>query len=120
VAISIVPPGERAGVGRPPRPGPTGLVQIIVPLPGHTWKSLQREWNEEYEQWRYESVSNFNRDAKNALNRLLWPGWITRADNQELQWRASMVVAVRVRFEVALAVACSSLLPDRLARRPDR
>jgi hypothetical protein len=26
VAISIVPPGERAGVGRPPRPGPTGLV----------------------------------------------------------------------------------------------
>src|SRR4029453_18894429 len=46
VAISIVPPGERAGVGRPPRPGPTRLVQIIVLLPGHTWKSLQREWNE--------------------------------------------------------------------------
>jgi hypothetical protein len=40
--------------------------------------------DEKYEQWRYESVSNFNRDAKNALNRLLWPGWTTRAGNQEL------------------------------------
>ena len=83
MAFSIVPPGERAGVGRPPRPGPTGLVQIIVPLPGHTWNSLQREWNEKYGQWGYGSVSNFNRDSKNALNRLLWPGWTTRPGNQE-------------------------------------
>jgi hypothetical protein len=83
VAISIVPPGERAGVGRPPRPGPTGLVQIIAPLPGSSWKSLQHEWNEKYGHWRYESASNFNRDAKNALNRLLWPGWTTRPGNQE-------------------------------------
>jgi hypothetical protein len=51
---------------------------------GYSWESLRRDWNRAYgdysddgtgRSWRYDSASNFIRDAKTALERLLYPGW---------------------------------------------
>jgi hypothetical protein len=81
------PPGSRPGPGRPPDPGPSGLVTFIEPVAGHSWQRLRHDWNARYGQdaddgpgrtWRYDSASNFIRDAKIALERLLFPGWTSR------------------------------------------
>ena len=63
-------------------PGPTGLAQFIDPVPGYSWSALRHEWNTKYgdvtedgRSWRYEHLSNFTRDAQEALRRLLDPGW---------------------------------------------
>jgi hypothetical protein len=76
-------PARVARPGRRPRPGPTGLAWFIEPVEGHSWQSLCRSWNERYgdertgagRNWRYDAVRNFNRDSKDALTRLLYPGW---------------------------------------------
>jgi len=68
--------------GRPPTCGPTGLAQFIDPIPGYSWSALCHDWNTKYSDvaedgrsWRYEHLSNFTRDAQDALRRLLDPGW---------------------------------------------
>ena len=71
-------PESRTGPGRRPTPGPAGLAFFIEPAGGHTWKSLHDDWNQLHHSqpgWRYTSASNFTRDAKTALIRLLFPGW---------------------------------------------
>jgi hypothetical protein len=65
-------------------PARLGSSRSSSPFPVTPGRASSVSGTRKYEQWRYESVSNFNRDAKNALNRLLWLGWTTRAGNQEL------------------------------------
>jgi hypothetical protein len=58
-------------------------ARFVDPVEGHTWTSLRHSWNAHYgthkgpsgRTWHYSSDSNFNRDAKAALLRLLFPGW---------------------------------------------
>lgn len=76
-------PDSRTGPGRRPSPNPSGLALFIEPASGHTWESLRGDWNrlqrnQVGENWEYASASNFIRDAKTALIRLLFPGWISR------------------------------------------
>lgn len=94
VRFSVQLPGEILRRGRPPTPGPTGLIQSMDPLPGHTWQSLRRDWNAKYgdhrvhgRSWRYEHASNFTRDAQQAINRLLDPGWRMRDPRNQAQSR---------------------------------
>lgn len=67
--------------GRPPRPGPTGLALYVDPVDGHSWASLRADWNRlhaddpETRTWLYPSDPHFIRDARDILQRLLWPGW---------------------------------------------
>lgn len=68
--------------GRPRRSDPPGgLVYYTSPV-GCTWQDLRRSWNERYpdvgddgKTWRYDSQSNFTRDAQDAYLRLLDPQW---------------------------------------------
>ena len=87
VQVRVGTPGSRLGAGRPPAPGPSGLAVFLEPVAGHTWEGMRRAWNEIYgdqadegtgRYWRYDSASNFIRDAKIALERLLYPGWTSR------------------------------------------
>lgn len=39
-----------------------------------TWAERQRRWNATFPRWRYDSASNFRRDALRAQARLLYPG----------------------------------------------
>ena len=76
-------PDSRTGPGRRPSPNPSGLAFLIEPASGHTWESLRGDWNrlqgnQVGENWEYASASHFIRDAKTALIRLLFPGWISR------------------------------------------
>ncbi|MFF4408585.1 hypothetical protein [Streptomyces sp. NPDC001404] len=81
VTTYVQNPSQVSRRGRPPRPGPTGLAQFTEPIGGHTWQSLRRDWNSRHGQqadnlgrsWRYDSAPNFIRDAKQALQRLLYP-----------------------------------------------
>ena len=83
VDLYVDDPGRVVRRGRPPRPGPTGLARFIEPVEGHSWASLRQTWNSKYGKgestdsrtWRYDRDSNFIRDAKDALTRLLNPGW---------------------------------------------
>jgi hypothetical protein len=83
VQMRLDDPHSRTGPGRPPKPGPTGLAIFVEPLPGYTWQQLRHTWNQLYSDWadgngrpyRYESASNFTRDAKTSINQLLFPGW---------------------------------------------
>ncbi len=83
VLIQAERPADRIGPGRRPRPGPAGFVQTIQPTGHHTWQSLRRSWNERYSHeydergrlMRYDSASNFIRDAQTALRQLLFPNW---------------------------------------------
>ena len=73
-------PSSRTGPGRRPAPNPAGIAFFIDPASGHTWESLRVGWNQLYgdhADWAYTpaNISNFTRDAKNALIRLLFPGW---------------------------------------------
>jgi len=86
VQIRTGEPGSRVGPGRPPRPGPTGLATFVEPISGHSWNSLRRTWNQAFGEltdvdagrtWRYDNSSNFIRDAKSALEQVLFPGWTT-------------------------------------------
>jgi hypothetical protein len=73
----ITRPGRRA------RPDADGLIRTVAPVGGCTWRSLRRDWNDQYgtperadgKTWRYEADSNFIRDAKRALSQLLAPAW---------------------------------------------
>lgn len=87
VQVRVGTPGSRLGPGRPPTPGPSGLAVFLEPVAGHTWEGMRRDWNEIYgdqgdegtgRNWRYDSASNFIRDAKIAMERLLYPGWTSR------------------------------------------
>ncbi len=83
VQVRAGTPGSRPGPGRPPRPGPSGLAIFIEPVAGHSWESLRHTWNQLCDDaaagtWHYESASNFIRDSKTALQRLLYPGWASR------------------------------------------
>lgn len=71
---------ERRGRPRSTNP-PGGIVYYIDPV-GCTWQDLRHSWNERYpavgedgKPWRYDRLSNFTRDAQDALYRLLDPGW---------------------------------------------
>jgi hypothetical protein len=82
VRFYVQSPENARKIGRPPTPGPTGLAQFIDPVGGHTWQSLREMWNSKYSDyeeggtcWRYDHASNFTRDAKTALVRLLDPAW---------------------------------------------
>lgn len=83
VRFFLAHPSQVTRSGRRPQASPSGLAHFIEPTDGHTWQSLCRDWNEQYggEQtasgrtWRYDAVRNFNRDAKDALMALLYPGW---------------------------------------------
>ncbi len=82
VHFYVQEPGKVRRAGRPPVSGPTGLAQFIDPVPGYSWSALCHDWNirysdvaEEGRSWRYEHLSNFTRDAQDALRRLLDPGW---------------------------------------------
>jgi hypothetical protein len=85
VRFYVREPGKVRRAGRRPAPGPAGLAQFIDPVPGYSWPTLHRDWNVRYadlaedgRSWRYEHLSNFTRDAKSALTRLLNPGWRMR------------------------------------------
>jgi hypothetical protein len=83
VQVRAGAPGSRPGPGRPPRPGPSGVAIFIEPVTGHSWENLRHTWNQLCDDaavgtWRYESASNFIRDSKTALQRLLYPGWTSR------------------------------------------
>lgn len=82
VHFYVQEPGKVRRAGRPPVSGPTGLAQFIDPVPGYSWSALCHDWNTRYSvvaedgrSWRYEHLSNFTRDAQDALRRLLDPGW---------------------------------------------
>jgi hypothetical protein len=82
VRFYVEEPGKVRRAGRPPTCGPTGLAQFIDPIPGNSWSALCHDWNTKYSDvaedgrsWRYEHLSNFTRDAQDALRRLLDPGW---------------------------------------------
>ena len=75
-------PSSRTGPGRRLAANPAGLAFFIDPANGHTWESLRDGWNRLYGDhagWAYTpaNISNFTRDAKTALIRLLFPGWDT-------------------------------------------
>lgn len=82
VQFYVQEPGKVRRAGRPRLPGPTGLAQFVDPVPGHSWSIMLREWNAKYadhvdesRSWRYDHLSNFTRDAQDALTRLLNPRW---------------------------------------------
>lgn len=83
VRMYVDHPSRVTRPGRPPRPGPTGLARFIEPIEGHSWSSLRQAWNTTHgtcqgaddRTWRYDRDSNFIRDTKDALTRLLNPGW---------------------------------------------
>jgi hypothetical protein len=82
VQLYVDQPRHRQRSGRPPTAGPTGLAQYVDPVAEHTWQSLRQTWNETYgdhnensRSWRYTHASNFIRDARTALERLLDPQW---------------------------------------------
>jgi hypothetical protein len=60
---------------------PGGIVYYTDPV-GCTWQDLRHSWNQRYPKlgedgkpWRYDRLSNFTRDAQQALATLLDPGW---------------------------------------------
>jgi hypothetical protein len=84
VRIRLGEPGSRHGPGRPPAPGPSGLATFFDLADGYTWEILRRQWNASYgdrtdeatgRSWQYDSPSNFTRDSRTAVVRLLYPGW---------------------------------------------
>jgi hypothetical protein len=83
VAFLLEEPSRSTRPGRRPRPGADGLIRTIAPTGDRTWRSLRHDWNHQYgmsgnasgRTWRYDADSNFIRDAKRALSRLLAPGW---------------------------------------------
>jgi hypothetical protein len=88
VQMRLDEPHSRKGPGRPPRPGPTGQATFIEPQPGYSWQGLRHVWNQQYGEhtdegsgrtWHYDNESNFIRDAKTALEQLLFPGWAARS-----------------------------------------
>lgn len=76
-------PSRSTRPGRRPRPDADGLMRTIAPIGDRTWRSLRQDWNHQYgnpgkahgRTWRYDADSNFTRDAKRAMSRLLAPGW---------------------------------------------
>jgi hypothetical protein len=91
VQVRVGTPDSRPGPGRPPNPGQSGLATFFEPVAGHSWESLRRDWNMTYGEhadedtsrsWRYGSASNFIRDSKIALERLLYPGWTNRLQEE--------------------------------------
>jgi hypothetical protein len=75
-------PSSRTGPGRRLAPDPTGMAFFIDPANGHTWESLRAGWNRlhgDHADWAYTpaNISNFTRDAKTAVIRLLFPRWDT-------------------------------------------
>jgi hypothetical protein len=84
VALLILEePSSSPRAGRRPRPDADGLRRTIAPIGDRTWRSLRHDWNRQHgnpgkthgRTWRYDADSNFTRDAKRALSRLLAPGW---------------------------------------------
>lgn len=83
VRLYLDHPGSVRRPGRRPRVGVSGLATFVEPVGGHTWQTLCRSWNDQHREertstgggWRYDAVRNFNRDAKDALLRLLYPEW---------------------------------------------
>lgn len=79
-------PGRVSRRGRPPQPGPTGLALFVDPIEGHSWTSLRADWNHLHKDdpqtrtWTYATEPHFIRDARQALQRLLWPRWNWRTD----------------------------------------
>ncbi|KIQ62847.1 hypothetical protein TR51_28465 [Kitasatospora griseola] len=68
--------------GRPRRADPPGTFVYYVDPVDCTWQDLRRTWNARYpstgedgKPWRYDSQSNFIRDAQRAFLRLLDPRW---------------------------------------------
>lgn len=90
VRFGLDQPSAITRPGRRPRPDPDGLARTITPVTGWTWTTLRRAWNDQYgtqptadgKTWRYEASPNFIRDAKQALTRLLAPGWECQASTQ--------------------------------------
>ena len=87
IHIRLGEPGSRAGPGRPPSPGPSGLATFFDLDEGYSWESLRRDWNTTYSgytdqdtgrSWQYQSPSNFIRDSRTAVAQLLYPGWTNR------------------------------------------
>ena len=74
-------PGRVARRGRPAQPGPTGLALYVDPVDGHSWSGLRVGWNRlqsadpQTQTWIYGADPHFIRDARQAVQRLLWPGW---------------------------------------------
>jgi hypothetical protein len=82
VRFYVEEPKNVRKAGRPRSAGPTGLAQFIDPVPEYSWPTMLRDWNAKYgdhvedgRSWRYDHLSNFTRDAQDALTRLLNPGW---------------------------------------------
>lgn len=68
--------------GRPRKAHPPGALVYNVGPVDCTWQDLRRTWNARYSEvdedgktWRYDSQSNFTRDAQQAFRRLLDPHW---------------------------------------------
>ncbi len=97
VQICLDDPYSRNGPGRPPAPGPTGLASFVEPLPGYSWPGLWRSWNATHgdqvddngQNWHYDKLGNFIRDAKIALQRLLFPGWTSEIPVECQKWPVS-------------------------------
>ncbi|MGW0211356.1 hypothetical protein ACWDZ8_38365 [Streptomyces sp. NPDC003233] len=77
-----VNPQDAKRRGRPRRADPPGTFVYSIDPVGCTWQELRRSWNARYpdtgedgKPWRYESLSNFTRDAQQAYLRLLDPRW---------------------------------------------
>ena len=88
-------PASRTGPGRRPSPNAAGLAFFIEPVGDHTWESLRVGWNQLFGNqvgWEYAqaNISNFTRDAKTALTRLLFPGWDTLPADTELPGNTSV------------------------------
>jgi hypothetical protein len=82
--LSVDNPGNVVRRGRPRRGHPvTGLARYVdVVGESVSWASLCRGWNERFGErgqdgrpWRYAHLSNFTRDAQQAVQQLLDPGW---------------------------------------------
>jgi hypothetical protein len=82
VQFYVQEPKRVRKAGRPRSPALSGLAQYIDPVPGYSWPTMLHDWNAKYadhvadsRSWRYEHLSNFTRDAQDALIRLLNPRW---------------------------------------------
>jgi hypothetical protein len=67
--------GKRARV-RPLKERTAVLAGWVVGRPDEeTWHTRRLAWNQEYSEWGYGSDTNFARDARVAIRRLMNPGW---------------------------------------------
>jgi hypothetical protein len=84
VSVKVLPRAQLTGPGRRPGSTSTDWVTKVMPVPPSTWATFYAEWQRTVSpKWRYSQQSNFQRDAKKALLRLLWPQWQSSARSND-------------------------------------